>query len=132
MKTILKPESVIHPELSYKIIGCAFEVYNQIGPGFQEKIYQRALREAFNLKELKFKEQVFYDIKFNKTRVGRGFMDFLVDEKIVVEIKRGNFFSKTDIDQVIQYLKMSNLELGILIRFTDEAVRYKRILNIIK
>ena len=63
----MKEESsiVIYPELSYKIVGILFEVYNQLGPGYQEKYYQRAIEAAFKTNKLTFKKQLSLDINFN-------------------------------------------------------------------
>jgi GxxExxY protein len=130
MKTALKRADLLHPELSYAIIGCAFEVYNTIGSGHQEKNYQKALREEFKLKKLSFREQVHYPLNYKGEFIGKNFLDFLVDGKVVVEIKKGNIFSKRHIDQVLNYLKLTNMKLAILINFGSEGVAFKRIINL--
>ena len=58
------------------------------------------------------------------------YLDFLIENKIILELKQGNLFSRKDIEQVYNYLKASNLKLGILARFTKSGVKYKRIINI--
>ncbi len=121
---------LIYPELSYKIVGCAFDVYNSIGSGHHEKYYQRALAEAFSGQKLSFNQQVNFPLKYKEKIIGRNFLDFLVDNKIVVEIKKGEHFSKTHIDQIMEYLKLSNLKLAILINFGIQGVVFKRIINI--
>lgn len=126
----LRRTDLIHPELSYKIIGCAFDVYNSIGSGHSEKYYQRALAEAFSRQRLNFNQQVNFPLKYKEKIIGRNFLDFLVDNKIVVEIKKGEHFSKTHIDQVVEYLKLSNLQLAILINFGIQGVAFKRIINL--
>ena len=62
--------------------------------------------------------------------VGKGFLDFSIDSKIIAELKKDGYFSKTHLEQVLNYLKMSNLKLAILINFTNEGVKFKRIVNI--
>jgi len=128
MKT-LKRKNLLYPELSYKIIGCAFDVHNEIGSGYSEKYYQRALAEALSKNNLKFREQVSFPIGYNNKIVGRKFLDFLAEDKIVVKIKKGNRFSKTHIDQVLEYLKMKDFKLAILINFGNEGVMFKRLVN---
>ena len=128
--TILRRTDLIYPELSYKIIGCAFDVYNSIGSGHQEKYYQKALAESFSGQSLDFAQQVDFPLKYKEKIIGRNFLDFLVDNKIVVEIKKGEHFSKTHVDQVIEYLKLGNLKLAILINFGIQGVAFKRIINI--
>ena len=125
----LRRKDILYPELSYKIVGCAFDVYNSIGSGHHEKYYQRALAEGFSAQNLSFSEQVNLPLKYKEKIIGRIFLDFLVDNKIVVEIKKGEHFSKTNIDQVMEYLKLSNLQLAILINFGIQGVVFKRIVN---
>src|SRR4030042_3218857 len=128
-KPIIKREDLLYPELSYKIVGCAFDIYNELGGGHLEKYYQNALREAFLKNNIKFQEQIGFPISYNSKIIGRKILDFLIDDKIIVEIKRGNRFSKSHIDQVLEYLKMNNLKLALLINFGNEGVAFKRIIN---
>jgi GxxExxY protein len=125
----LKRQDLIYPELSYKIVGCAFDVHNSLGGGYYEKYYQRAMAEALAKSGLKFKQQVYYPLNYQGKIVGKNFIDFLVEDKIVVEIKKGNRYSKKHIDQVLNYLKLSGLKLAILINFGSESVSFKRIVN---
>jgi len=129
MIKVLKRKDLIFPELSYKIIGCAFDVYNALGSGHHEKYYQRALAESFSEQGLNFAQQVNFPLKYKEKIIGRNFLDFLIEDKIVVEIKKGEHFSKTHIDQVMEYLKLSNLKLVILINFGIQGVAFKRIIN---
>ncbi len=130
MNEKLRRDDLVHPELSYKIIGCAYEVYNELGFGHQEKLYQKALAIAFKKEKILFKEQVYSPLKFQDEVVGRMYFDFLVEEKIIVELKKSQFYSKANIDQVVEYLKTSKLQLALLINFTPNGVNYKRLLNI--
>ncbi len=127
---MLQNKNILFPELSYQIIGCAFEVYNTLGAGLLEKQYQKAMSLEFKQKGVSFTEQTYYPVEYKGTNIGKGYMDFLVEEKVVVELKRGDHFSRTHINQVISYLKYSGLQLGILIHFTGDSVKHKRILNI--
>lgn len=129
MQKILKRNDLIYPELSYKIIGCAFDVYNELGSGHIERYYQEALSESFRKNSLKFQGQISFSIRYNNKFIGKKVLDFLVEDKIVVEIKKGDRFSKSHIDQVLEHLKMNNLELAILINFGNQGVVFKRIIN---
>ncbi|MDQ3110348.1 MAG: GxxExxY protein [Bacteroidota bacterium] len=100
MKAILKRDDLLYPELSYKIMGCAFNVFNQLGSGHLEKIYQKALAIEFANAGLKFHEQLKSEVWFEGEMLGYGKLDFLVENKVVVEIKRGNDFNPADFDQV--------------------------------
>lgn len=130
MKTIIIRTDLIYPELSYKIIGILFEVYNNLGPGYQEKYYQKAISVAFREQKVNFKEQFLTPIKFKNNKIGKYFLDFLVDGKIILEIKKGDRFSRRDIEQVYAYLKANNLKLGIITNFTNSGLKFKRIVNL--
>jgi len=126
----LKRQDLIYPELSYQIIGILFEVYNQLGSGYHEKYYQKAV--ALQLKENKvsFKEQVYTPLIFKEEIIGKNFLDFLIEDKIILEIKKGDRFSKKHIEQILNYLKTTNLKLGILANFGLKDLKFKRIVNI--
>lgn len=130
MNMSAKKINLVYPELSYKIVGAAFDVYNEIGSGHHEKHYQRALAESFVNRNLAFQEQLFSPLKFKNKTIGRNFFDFLVENKIVVEIKKGERFSKANIDQVLEYLKTSKLQLALLINFGNDGVKFRRIVNL--
>lgn len=123
-------DKVIYPELSYKLIGIMFDVYNELGGGLKEKIYENAAKEAFKKENIGFKQQLYIPVMYKEKNVGKYFLDFLVEEQIVLELKVGDRFRKTNIDQIYQYLKSTGLKLGILVNFDSKEVKYKRILNI--
>jgi GxxExxY protein len=130
MPVELKRNDLVYPELSYQLIGCAYEVFNELGYGHHEKYYQKSYALTLKSKSFSFKEQVYYPLKFKDEIIGKFFFDFLVDEKVIVELKKDNRFSKQHIDQVLGYLKVSDLKLAMLINFTKTGVIYKRILNV--
>ncbi len=130
METKLQRNDLVYPELSYRIVGCAYEVFNELGFGHAEKFYQKAMAIALKNNGLTFKEQFYGPLKFQNEVVGKLFFDFLVEEKIVVEIKKNLFYSKTNIDQVNEYLRSNKIKLAILINFTQKGVVFKRLLNI--
>lgn len=121
---------VIYKELSYKIVGSIFEVYNQLGYGFKERYYEDAIAKEFEIHGLKYKRQLPCKLKYKGADIGEYRFDFLVEDKIIIELKRGNYFSKNNITQALQYLKASKLKLAILANITQAGVRFKRILNI--
>mgnify|MGYP001604295094 CR=1 FL=1 len=120
---------LIHKDLSYKIIGILYEVYNNFGPGYQEKYYQKAIKMALEKASIPYLEQVRADLEYKGKFIGRYYIDFVVNYKIVLEIKVSVNFSKRDIRQVLGYLKQSGLELGILAYFASEGLKFKRILK---
>ena len=130
MAQYLTKQNLLFPELSFQIVGCLFEVYNQLGYGYSEQIYQRAISQIFLAKGLQFREQVYIPILFNQQTIGRQYLDFLVEGKVVVELKQGRRFAKKHIDQLYQYLVSSNLQLGLLVYFAPDKLIYKRIINL--
>lgn len=122
-------EKIIHKELSYKIMGCIYEMYNQAGFGYQEKHYQRILAEIFKNAGLKFKKELIGRIIFNDKIMAKYYLDFLVEDKIVVELKVVNDFYTQHINQVLTYLRAQNLKLGILVLIAKEGIKSKRLIN---
>jgi len=130
MVIVTKRDDLIHPELSYKIVGAAFNVYNSMGNGHHERCYQQALAEEFRNRHLQFQEQLSMPLKYGTKTIGRNILDFLVENKVVVEIKRETRFSKANIDQVVEYLKTGSFKLAILINFGNDGVKFRRIVNL--
>ena len=126
---MLKTNKIIYPELSYKLVGIAFEVFNKIGFGQQEKIYQKAFYIKLIKNKIRFQENLYNSIKIDEEKIGKYFLDFLIEKKIIIELKVGNKIYKRDYLQVRSYLKENNLELGIIILFSSYGIKYKRILN---
>lgn len=125
----LRREDLFYPQLSYKIVGILFSVYNDIGPGHHEKYYQRCIAQALRAEGLKFQEQVSLPVSYRGKSVGRYQLDFLVEGKVILEIKKDNRFSKRHIDQVLAYLQSFSLRLAILSNFTRDGVIFKRVVN---
>lgn len=123
---------LLYPELSYEIIGALFDIYNQLKYGHREKVYQKALAERLSEKRLRFQCEQYYPVKFNNKIISRYYVDFLVEDKIVLELKVANDFYQKDVNQLLSYLRFKSHELGILAVFTKDGVKYKRILNKIR
>lgn len=123
-------DKVIYPELSYKIVGILFEVYNNLGYGYQEKYYQRAIEKAFKENGIKFKGQFFIKLKYKEEDIGFYLIDFLIEDRVVLEIKVGDYFSIKNINQTHAYLVATNLKLAILANFTSRGIVFRRILNL--
>lgn len=130
MEGILHKSDLVYPELSFQVVGILFEVYNQLGYGFAEKVYQKATATGLKNSGLKFQEQVFAPVLFEHEQVGTGYLDFLIENKLVLELKKGDRFAKAHIDQVYQYLVSKNLKLGILAYFSPKKLHFRRIVNI--
>lgn len=126
----LRRDDLVYPELSYKITGILFEVFKDIGPGFKEKHYQRAVAIALKDGGFNLQEQVPVPLMFREKKIGINFLDFLIDGKIILELKRGDSFSGQSMDQVNQYLKATKIKLALLAAFTSKGVKVKRLVNV--
>ena len=126
----LKREDLIYPNLCYQIMGILFQVFKNIGFGYKEKIYHKAIIEEFKTLKIPFHSELPVKINYKNKIIGLYYFDFLIDDKIILEIKVRNYFSKKDIDQLYSYLKAKNLKLGILVHFTRTGAKFKRIVNI--
>ena len=124
-------KKLIYAEECYRIMGLVFKVFNDVGYGHKENFYQKALVEIFKENKIEFREQLRCKVKYKGKDLGVYIFDFLVFNKIILEIKQRDYFSTKDIEQLLKYLKATNLKLGIIIHFTKSGVRYKRIPNII-
>ncbi|MFA5128115.1 MAG: GxxExxY protein [Patescibacteria group bacterium] len=126
----LRRMDLLYPDLSYIINGILFSVYRQLGGGHKESYYQKAVATALRDKGIKFVEQYYVPLKYNNQIVGKYYLDFLIEDKIVLELKRGKYLVAKVIDQTNQYLKTLNLQLAIIACFTYTGVTPKRIINI--
>jgi len=120
--------NLVYPELSYKIIGVLFKVHNELGPNLAEKHYQRSIAKEFTRQAINYREQQKIEILRNGL-IGNQYADFLVDNKIVLEIKATPRFSRNNVIQVLKYLREADLELGLLVNFSRRELIYKRILK---
>lgn len=121
--------NLIYPKLSYRIVGSIFETYNHLGYGHRERVYQKALAEELKNNSISFKREIYFPIYYKDKLVSKYFFDFLVEEKIILELKVSKDFYQNDINQVLAYLKTENYRLGILGIFTFNGVKIRRILN---
>ncbi|MDP2790013.1 MAG: GxxExxY protein [bacterium] len=126
----IRRKDLVHADLSYRVVGILFEVFNELGYGHLERVYQRAIAELMRKLDLHFQEQVRYTIQLKNRPIASYVLDFLIEGKVVLELKRGARYMRKDIEQVYAYLRASDLQLGILATFTSQGVAYKRIVNI--
>ena len=120
---------IIQKELSYKIMGILFSVHNALGNRYQEKYYQKAIEEGLKEKNINFKKELPVDLKYKNKIIGKYFLDFLIENKILLEIKTVDNLKPKDFKQVLAYLTANNIELGILVNFRTDKLTYRRILN---
>jgi GxxExxY protein len=110
-------------EISYKIRGCIFEVYNKLGPGLLESVYQNILKYVLEKQGLTVKMEVALPVIYDDKKFDIGFrLDLLVNEKVIIEIKSVEKLAEVHHKQVITYLKLSNIKLAILVNFNSDDI----------
>ena len=110
-------------EISYKIRGAIFNVYNNLGPGLLESVYQSALEYELKKEGLKVKKEVPLPVYYDNVKLEVGFrLDLLVEDKVIIELKSVENLANVHHKQVLTYLKLSNLKLGILVNFNTEKI----------
>jgi len=120
---------MLHREITEQIIGCCFEVCNELGGGFLESVYEKALLHLLREKGLKAISQAPIVVEFRGQIVGEFFADILVEDKIVVELKAVKKLASEHLAQVINYLKATGFEAGLLINFGGQKLEYRRLNN---
>ena len=104
-------------------------VHSRLGNGFQEVIYQRALAIEMQKQKLSFQQELKISIYYDDQQIGSRRVDFLVDEKVLVELKALVKMESVHMAQAINYLEAFNLEIGLLINFGSKSLDFKRLIN---
>jgi len=120
---------MIQDALTYKIIGCAMKVHNTLGNGFQEVIYQRCLAIELERAGIDFGREVEQTIFYDGIVVGTRRADFVVEDRVVVELKAVIALADVHIAQAKNYVVAYDFDLGLLINFGAESLEYRRIFN---
>ena len=118
--------------LSYKVIGCAMEVHNTLGPGLLETAYEKALIHELRLKGLTVTSQVPVDMNYKGVNLGEGLrLDLLVEDSLIIELKSVEELKPIHYKQLLTYLKLTNKRIGLLINFNVDNLRegIKRVIN---
>ncbi|MBN1218749.1 MAG: GxxExxY protein [Anaerolineae bacterium] len=115
-------------EITSRIIAAAQEVHRQLGPGFEEVIYQRALARELPAQQLEFSREVWIDVLYKGEKIGRKRVDFMVEE-VMVEIKAKAELDAVAFVQTLSYLKASGYKIGLLLNFGGVKLEIKRLAN---
>ncbi len=118
---------MLHNDLTSKILEAAFEVSNELGAGFLESVYEKALVVALSQKGIPVRTQVRLKVKFRDVIVGEFCADMLVAEKVIVELKSVRAVLPEHKAQVINYLKATEIEVGLLLNFGNSKLEYYRL-----
>ena len=119
-------ERLLHEKLTRSIIGCAFEVINELGSGFLESVYEKAMMIALSDAGLSVQSQKAIKVLFRGKPVGDYYADLLVEERVVVELKVVKALVPEHAAQTINYLNATGIQVGLLINFGRPTLEFKR------
>lgn len=120
---------MIHKELTDIIIKCFYKVYNALGYGFFEKVYENALKIELEKNGLKVTQQKPINVFYDNNIVGEYYADLCVEDKVIIELKTAEAISKAHEAQLINYLKASEIEIGLLLNFGKRPEISRKIFN---
>ncbi len=112
---------LLHKELTEKLIGIFYDIYNELGHGFLESVYEEALSIALGENQIPFQRQIAIPVFFHGRQIGDFRADLLVDGKVLIELKAGRGIDLSWEKQVLNYLRGTSIEVGLLFNFGPEA-----------
>ncbi|HZK43215.1 MAG TPA: GxxExxY protein [Syntrophomonadaceae bacterium] len=118
-------ENYLYNEITEKIIGCVYKVYNHLGSGFLEKVYENALKIELEHENLKVQQQYPIKVYYKDTVIGEYFADLFIEDKIIIELKIAKEINKIHEVQLVNYLKATGIRVGLLINLNN-GVKIKR------
>jgi len=124
----LKTPEGLYRDLTYQIIGAAMKVHSVLGCGHPEEIYQKALEEEFRISKIPYVPQKSVTIIYKGLQVGLRYLDFVIDDKIILEIKSINNLNSDHEFQVLSYFAATSYPVALLINFGKSKLEYKRLL----
>jgi GxxExxY protein len=116
-----------YQELSEQVLGCAFAVMRELGTGFLESVYHRSLAQALSERGLRVEFQKPLEVFFRNKVVGNYIADLVLEDVVVIELKVAKTLTSEHLAQVINYLKATRLEVGILLNFGNPKIEYRRL-----
>ena len=124
------PSQIIYKDESYAIIGACMKVHRALGPGFLEAVYEEVVEKEFIVQNIPYKRQVKLDLYYEGVQLKKSYRaDFICYDSIIVELKAVTQIPSVFYAQLQNYLKCTNMELGMLINFGTSSLTYKRIVN---
>lgn len=125
----MKIDNLLYKEDTYKIIGICMEVHNQLGKGFNEVVYGDALEIEFIDSDIEYSKEQKFNINYKGNILPHKYRaDFIINNKIVLEIKAIQCLTSSHVKQTLSYLAVSKLRIGLLINFGEDSLKYKRVI----
>lgn len=119
----------LYQDLTYKLRGIFFEVYNQLGPGLPENVYHRAVIQELEKQKINFETEKVINIQYKEIKIGKQRLDLVVDNKVIIEIKATDNMHSLFQKQTLAYLKASSYKLALLVNFGGDKLIIKKYIN---
>lgn len=123
----MEDEKLIHKEEVYQLVGCAMEVLNGLGHGLHEKIYENALVVEFKLRGIAFDQQRRFDVRYKEVQVGEFIPDLITHGAVVVDAKVIDRITDHERGQMLNYLRITKLRVGVIMNFKNAKLEWERI-----
>ena len=119
---------LVFEEKTYQIIGCAMSVLNELGHGFFEKVYENALAIELAGRNIPFQKQQKFNVSYKNQIVGEYIPDFVIFNEIILEIKTIDRITNIEKGQVLNYLKVTGLSVGLILNFKNPKLEWERVI----
>lgn len=116
-------------DLTSQLIGFAYKIFDELGYGLPERVYQKSFETLLCKNKIKYNREKYGVIKFDDVKVGKYFIDFLIENKVAIEFKVRNEIYKKDISQLLNYIKSEKIKVGLVIAISKEGIKIKRLIN---
>ena len=126
MKPSTTDQEFLYKELTFAVIGAAMEVHKVLGPGFLESVYEEALTHELTTKGIPFERQLKLAVRYKAIVAGDFRVDFLIDGKLVAELKAIRMLTSADEAQLLNYLRATGARVGLLLNFGASSLEYRR------
>ncbi|MBQ0029175.1 MAG: GxxExxY protein [Bacteroidales bacterium] len=121
---------LLYKELSYDVVGAAMSVHRELKWGFLEKVYQEAFAIELKMRNIPFEREKNLELTYKGQKLNSTYIaDFVIDNKIIVELKATDGITSSHISQTLNYLNATGLSLGIIINFGTSSLQYERVIN---
>lgn len=123
----MRDEKLIHKDEVYQVVGCALEALNGLGHGLHEKIYENALVVEFKLKGIAFDQQRRFEVIYKEVRIGEFIPDLIMHAALVVDTKTIDRITNHERGQMLNYLRITKLRVGVILNFKNAKLEWERI-----
>ena len=118
---------LIFKDETHQIIGCAMAVLNELGHGFLEKPYENAFSHELGVRNIPFKQQPRYGVVYKNVKVGEYIPDLVVFDRVIVDLKTIERITGREISQMLNYLKVTGLQIGLILNFSKPKLEWERV-----